>query len=162
MVAFASAYELFASASRSASFRDGCNRVAAHSGTGGALHRSAQRRSGTQGGVGLVFRHCNRRIGARPGCGAWTLSPPGLFGNGILHREICGACLFYLGIKKLRERPAVADRLKHIEPVSSRRVYAQGVLVQVLNPKTAIFFFAFLPQIVNPTRGPVTLQFLAL
>ncbi len=72
------------------------------------------------------------------------------------------AYLFYLGIKKLRERPAVADRLKPIEPVSLRRVYAQGVLVQVLNPKTAIFFFAFLPQFVSPTRGPVTLQFLAL
>jgi len=43
-----------------------------------------------------------------------------------------------------------------------RRVYSQGVLVNVLNPKTAIFFFAFLPQFVNPARGHVSLQFLAL
>ena len=43
-----------------------------------------------------------------------------------------------------------------------RSVYAQGVLVQVLNPKTAIFFFAFLPQFVNPARGQVSLQFFAL
>src|SRR5882762_11079409 len=72
------------------------------------------------------------------------------------------AYLFYLGIKKLRERPAVADRLKPIEPVSLRRVYSQGVLVQVLNPKTAIFFFAFLPQFVDPARGHVSLQFFTL
>ncbi|MGD0976010.1 MAG: LysE family translocator [Candidatus Korobacteraceae bacterium] len=72
------------------------------------------------------------------------------------------AYLVYLGIKKLRERPVAADGVKHVEPASLRHVYAQGVLVQVLNPKAAIFFFAFLPQFVNPTRGPVTLQFLAL
>jgi threonine/homoserine/homoserine lactone efflux protein len=72
------------------------------------------------------------------------------------------AYLVYLGIKKLRERPVAADGVKHVEPASLRHVYAQGILVQVLNPKAAIFFFAFLPQFVNPTRGPVTLQFLAL
>jgi threonine/homoserine/homoserine lactone efflux protein len=72
------------------------------------------------------------------------------------------AYLVYLGIKKLREHPVAVDGVKHVQPASLRRVYAQGVLVQVLNPKTAIFFFAFLPQFVNPTRGSVTLQFLAL
>ncbi len=72
------------------------------------------------------------------------------------------AYLVYLGIRKLRERPVAADGMKHVEPAPLRHVYAQGVLVQALNPKTAIFFFAFLPQFVNPTRGPVTLQFLAL
>ena len=71
------------------------------------------------------------------------------------------AHLIYLGIKKFRERPA-ADGVKHVLPASLRHVYAQGVLVQVLNPKAAIFFFAFLPQFVNPRRGPVILQFLAL
>jgi threonine/homoserine/homoserine lactone efflux protein len=43
-----------------------------------------------------------------------------------------------------------------------RRIYAQAILVQILNPKAAIFFFAFLPQFVNPTRGSVTLQLFAL
>ena len=71
------------------------------------------------------------------------------------------AYLVYLGIKKLREHPIAAEGAK-VQPASWRRVYVQGVLVQVLNPKAALFFFAFLPQFVNPTRGPVTLQFLAL
>jgi threonine/homoserine/homoserine lactone efflux protein len=52
--------------------------------------------------------------------------------------------------------------VKHVAPSTLRRIYAQGIVVQLLNPKTAIFFFAFLPQIVDPSRGSVTLQFLAL
>jgi len=72
------------------------------------------------------------------------------------------AYLIYLGIKKLRERHAAADEVAQVQPASIRHIYAQGILVQVLNPKTAIFFFAFLPQFVNPARGSVTLQFLTL
>jgi threonine/homoserine/homoserine lactone efflux protein len=49
-----------------------------------------------------------------------------------------------------------------VQHASLRHVYAQGVLVQVLNPKAAIFLFFFLPRFLNPTRGPVILQFIAL
>lgn len=72
------------------------------------------------------------------------------------------AYLIYLGIKKLRERPASTGAVSHVAPASLRSIYTQGILVQILNPKAAIFFFAFLPQFVNPARGSVTLQFLAL
>jgi threonine/homoserine/homoserine lactone efflux protein len=70
------------------------------------------------------------------------------------------AYLVYLGIKKLRESPA--QGLKHVEAIPLRRIFAQGALVQLLNPKAALFFFAFLPQFVSPARGSVILQFLAL
>ena len=69
--------------------------------------------------------------------------------------------LVYLGIKKLREDPSSGE-VKRVQLASLRQVYTQGVLVQVLNPKTAIFFLAFLPQFVDPMRGNVSFQFLAL
>src|SRR5947207_7406602 len=43
-----------------------------------------------------------------------------------------------------------------------RRVFAQGVIVNVLNPHTALFFLAFLPQFVNPSKGGVPFQMVAL
>ena len=48
------------------------------------------------------------------------------------------------------------------ERVGLRRVFTQGVIVNVLNPHTAVFFFAFLPQFVDPSRGRLPVQMLAL
>ena len=77
--------------------------------------------------------------------------------------KYAGACyLFYLGIKKFRERPAKASHHEPGDAIPVRKVFVQGVVVNILNPKTAIFFFAFLPQFVSPARGQVPLQFLAL
>jgi threonine/homoserine/homoserine lactone efflux protein len=76
-------------------------------------------------------------------------------------KYVGAAYLFYLGIKKFREQPIDAD-MKHAEPIPLRRVFSQGALVNILNPKTAIFFFAFLPQFVDPAHGSVALQFLTL
>ena len=71
------------------------------------------------------------------------------------------AYLIYLGIRKLlvsEEGTAGGE----IEPESLSRIYWQGFAINLLNPKTALFFFAFLPQFVNPDRGNVTAQTLLL
>jgi threonine/homoserine/homoserine lactone efflux protein len=64
--------------------------------------------------------------------------------------------LIYLGVKTLRAKdkggPAVIQRAR------LSRVFYQGAVVNLLNPKTALFFFAFLPQFVDATRGPVAAQ----
>lgn len=47
-------------------------------------------------------------------------------------------------------------------PVGPGRAFREGVLVETLNPKTAAFFLAFVPQFVDPAAGPVALQFVVL
>ena len=47
-------------------------------------------------------------------------------------------------------------------PTTRRRAFAQGIVVQVLNPKVALFFLSFLPQFVDPDRGPAWVQSLVL
>jgi len=69
--------------------------------------------------------------------------------------------LIFLGIQKLRQRPDTWPRTGPSEP-SLRRAFWRGVVVNVLNPKTAVFFLAFLPQFVNPELGRVTLQIVLL
>ena len=71
------------------------------------------------------------------------------------------AYLIYLGIRTLRGGDAPALDPSR-ERLSLRRVFGQGVLVNLLNPKTALFFLAFLPQFVDPARGHATLQIFEL
>lgn len=67
--------------------------------------------------------------------------------------------LIYLGIRTFvrRDEPA---QTKRTEPKNLTGMFFQGMVVELLNPKTALFFLAFLPQFVDPARGTVTLQFL--
>ncbi len=66
------------------------------------------------------------------------------------------AYLVFLGIQKLRARGELA--LGDVRPESNARLFRQGVIVNALNPKVAVFFLAFLPQFVDPGRGAVALQ----
>jgi threonine/homoserine/homoserine lactone efflux protein len=70
------------------------------------------------------------------------------------------AYLIFLGIRKLRERPE-PDAVDSDGRTNSR-LFWEGVLVNALNPKTATFFVAFLPQFLDPARGSVALQALVL
>ena len=71
------------------------------------------------------------------------------------------AYLVYLGIRTLL-RPAVSGLAQAGGPPDLRRAFSQGIVVAVLNPRTALFFLAFLPQFVDLTRGHVSQQFLLL
>jgi threonine/homoserine/homoserine lactone efflux protein len=71
------------------------------------------------------------------------------------------AYLIVLGIRRLLTREEVADDVAR-PPRARRRIFVDGVVVNVLNPKTALFFLAFLPQFVDPDQGAATLQILLL
>jgi len=64
--------------------------------------------------------------------------------------------LIYLGIRTLLAKEKIEKA--NLQRAKLSRVFYQGVVVNVLNPKTALFFFAFLPQFINPARGAVAIQ----
>jgi threonine/homoserine/homoserine lactone efflux protein len=72
------------------------------------------------------------------------------------------AYLVFLGIRRLLGSERVEDQEVPARRRSLWRIYGQGVVVNVLNPKTALFMLALLPQFVDPARGPVTGQILFL
>jgi threonine/homoserine/homoserine lactone efflux protein len=71
------------------------------------------------------------------------------------------AYLIYLGIRKLRDRGAPIIGIHSAGP-RLRRAFMDGVVVNVLNPKTALFFLAFLPQFVDLSQGRVGSQIVVL
>lgn len=71
------------------------------------------------------------------------------------------AYLIYLGVQKLRREESI-ELSDDAQRVRLRRIFAQGIVVNVLNPKAALFFFAFLPQFVDASRSNVAGQILFL
>lgn len=70
------------------------------------------------------------------------------------------AFLIYLGLRTLLSRESQAREVGELP--NSQAVFRQAVVTEVLNPKTALFFLAFIPQFVDPSRGAVFVQFLLL
>jgi threonine/homoserine/homoserine lactone efflux protein len=71
------------------------------------------------------------------------------------------AYLVWLGLRRIFGRDEEESDVA-VEPAPLSRVFSQGVIVNILNPKTALFFLAFLPQFVDPARGPAWAQILLL
>jgi len=71
------------------------------------------------------------------------------------------AYLIVLGIQNVRREESLALS-QDASRTKLSRVFGQGIIVNILNPKTALFFFAFLPQFVDASRGNVALQILVL
>jgi threonine/homoserine/homoserine lactone efflux protein len=80
-------------------------------------------------------------------------------------RWLGAAYLVWLGVRRLLARDedvATAAAGPDARRPGLGRIFAQGVVVNVLNPKTALFFFAFLPQFVDTSRGSVPFQVVVL
>jgi threonine/homoserine/homoserine lactone efflux protein len=76
--------------------------------------------------------------------------------------KLCGAAyLVYLGVRALLARPT-DPTLPRMAAVTPAQAYLQAIPAEVLNPKTALFFLAFLPQFVHPGHGSTLAQFAVL
>ncbi len=70
------------------------------------------------------------------------------------------AYLIYLGIRTILSKQTLG--VPNVETASLRKMFWQGVITNILNPKIALFFLAFLPQFVNVDKGNTALQILFL
>lgn len=72
------------------------------------------------------------------------------------------AYLIYLGVKTLLQRDEAATSDVHLDRAGNGRAYRQGIVTMILNPKAALYYFAFLPQFVDPSLGSASQQLLVL
>jgi len=60
------------------------------------------------------------------------------------------AYLIFLGIRALWNKRRTKDQIDTLPKLTNRKIFFQGMLTNILNPKVAIFFLSFLPQFINP------------
>jgi threonine/homoserine/homoserine lactone efflux protein len=118
------------------------------------------KRAGLMASLGLHAGGYVHVIAAAAGLAILFHAVPPLF----MAMKLAGAAyLVWLGLLLFRDRDPVGASRPELAPASATRAFAQSVTVDVLNPKTAIFFLAFLPQFVDVSAGlPVWVQLLAL
>jgi threonine/homoserine/homoserine lactone efflux protein len=116
------------------------------------------RRAGVASALGLVLGILVHALAATAGLSALLVS------SSVAYSAVkyAGAAyLVYLGIRAFASggaaRPVGAGAA-----TPHRRLLAQGLVVNVMNPKVALFFLAFLPQFTDPSRGPALPQLAAL
>ena len=97
-----------------------------------------------------------QRAGLVSACGLSALLAASAAAFGVV-KLLGAAYLIYLGIRAVMSRQADVD-VELPAPRSLRRLFADGVVVSVLNPKVAVFFLAFLPHFTDPLRGSVSSQ----
>lgn len=112
------------------------------------------RRAGLVSVLGLSTGALVHVAAATAGLSAILLASATAFGA---VKALGAAYLVYLGISTICGRRPVAG-VDALPSHSEYRVFTDGVVVSVLNPKVAVFFLAFLPQFVDPARGSVPQQ----
>ncbi|GGK95734.1 LysE family translocator [Deinococcus radiotolerans] len=122
-----------------------------------SLHQG--RRAGLVSALGVQTGGLVHVLAATLGVSALVLSSALLFS---VLKWVGAAYLIVLGLRTLRA-PAPATLTVTTPPAQPLgQIFRQGAVVNALNPKTALFFLAFLPQFVHPGHGPVWAQTLTL
>ena len=102
-------------------------------------------RAGAVAALGIGAGCCVHAVAAALGLSAILAASASAF---TIVKLIGAAYLIYVGISLFRERRAID--MPRPPSTSLQRIFTQGVLTNVLNPKVALFFLAFLPQFVEP------------
>jgi threonine/homoserine/homoserine lactone efflux protein len=119
---------------------------------------SQGRRAGMLSVLGIVSGTMVHTLAAAFGLSAILATSAGAF---LIVKFLGASYLIYLGVRMLLERP-VAGGTATFPRESDWAVYRAGLLTNLLNPKVALFFMAFLPQFVAPTSDSQVLSFLFL
>ncbi|MFJ7935799.1 LysE family translocator [Sporosarcina sp. NPDC096371] len=122
--------------------------------------RTAQsgRKVGVMTGLGIATGDLIHTLCAAAGLSAILMTSALAF-NVVKYAGV--AYLVYLGIRAILEKPS-DPQMPKVSTVTNGGAYRQAIVVEVLNPKTALFFLAFLPQFVQPAQGSTIVQFLIL
>src|SRR5262249_52771649 len=115
------------------------------------------RKAGMVSSLGIFVGCWGHILAAAFGIAALLRSSP--FAVAVV-RYAGAAYLVYLGIKMLAQRAHLAEQ--HFTPDTLAAIFRQGVITNLLNPKVALFFLAFLPQFIDARRGRVAWQILLL
>lgn len=105
--------------------------------------------------VGSIFHTCAAALGLS----AILVSSATAFG---FIKLLGGAYLIFLGVKMVVDRPKVSGLPLHFRRCTNAAAFRQGALTNMLNPKVALFFLAFLPQFIDPASTTKVLAFLGL
>lgn len=115
------------------------------------------RRAGLASVGGVELATLTHAVAASVGLSALLLASALAFS---VVKYLGAAYLIYLGVRTVLTREPDHADVALPAPRRLSRVFAQGFLVQLFNPKTALWFYAFLPQFVDPARGAAPAQML--
>jgi len=116
------------------------------------------RRAGVISALGIAAGTCVHMVAIASGLAVLLRALPLAY---EIVRLAGAAYLIWLGVQALRGK-AGPTAGKALERESEWAVFRQGAITNILNPKVALFFLAFLPQFVDPARGSVALQIVVL
>jgi threonine/homoserine/homoserine lactone efflux protein len=105
--------------------------------------------------VGSIFHTCAAALGLSAILATSTVAFAAI-------RLLGGAYLIFLGIKLLLDRHIQLSLPSNFRRRTRAAAFQQGVLTNVLNPKVALFFLAFLPQFIDPATNNKILAFVTL
>ena len=119
----------------------------------------AGRRAGVAAALGIAAGSIVHTLGAALGLSAILATSATAF---IVVKLLGAVYLIYIGVRALSSRTLLPDTLAAGDAVVARLAFRRGIVTNLLNPKVALFFLAFLPQFIDPASDRKVEAFLVL